>query len=259
MKKLLVIAPLAFCLGMAAQQPSIQVFNTSNNYAQVVMGQTIYLTTTPAGNVQQIFDIKNTSSTTKTYNVKRYDITLHASATETAVAYFCFGGNCYGNTTTVSPNSLSLNGNTSASQVSGSYQMLTTDLDEIATTGLSIVKYTFINTATSSDSLQFAIHYSDPNAPVGTGIKSHSNDISSFDISPNPASSSAVVKFNATRTFNSELAVINSVGQTVIEKPLTIAEGKNKVGIETSGLPAGIYFISIKTGDRAITKKLVIN
>lgn len=258
MKKLLLIAPLVLSLTVAAQS-SMQIFNISNNNAQVVMNQTIYLTTTPAGNVQQTFDVKNISSNTKTYSVKRYDMILHGSATETAVAYFCFGGNCYGNTTTVSPNSLSLNGNQSASQVSGSYQMLTTDLDEIATTGLSIVKYTIFNTATASDSIQFSIHYSDPNAPVGTGIKSNNSEIASFEISPNPTSSATVVRFNSSRAYNSELSVINSVGQTVIEKQISIVEGKNKLGVETTGLPAGIYFISVKAGEKAITKKLVIN
>jgi len=249
MKKIL-LCLTAFLSLTGYSQLSIQVTDNGN---LVAPNGTVIAVTTASGNTKVYFDIKNTSNSTKSYNVKRFDVLLHTAGTSTADAYFCFGGTCYGDVTMVSPTPLTLNAGESASQVPGSFNMLTTDLDEANTVGLSYVKYTFINTSTASDSLQFTIAY---NAP--TGINQMSNLISSFDIFPNPVNENATIKINSAKAIDGKFCIYNALGAIVSERSVSLNEGKNKIDFSAEALSSGIYFANIKFGNSSSTKKFIV-
>lgn len=233
----------------AYSQGTIKITNTSNSQT-LAPNAFVDLGTMASNNTNIILDVTNTSTSTQVYNAKRYDLILNSGA----VAYFCFAGNCYGPSTMVSPNALTLTAGQSASQVSGQYQKLVADLDEGPATGVSRVKYTFINANNVNDSIQIVLRYNDPAA----SIKEINSSFNSLQISPNPASDFTSLKLNATTNYNSTLNIYNSIGSLVSSKNVTIVKGENKIALNTNELTTGIYFVSLKSGEAVITKKLVV-
>ena len=168
-------------------QSSLSVINMAGPNV-IAPNDTIYETVEASSNVKTTLNIKNNSTSSKTYNAKRYDMKLNAQTQFTADAYFCFGGNCYGSSTIVSPNALTLGAAQSASSVPGSYNMLVADLDEAEVKGKSWVKYTFFNTDPNSkaDSVQISIKYNYAK-PAGVGIKENNSLLSAMELAPDGA------------------------------------------------------------------------
>lgn len=249
MKKILLFISLGIA-SIGLSQTSIQVTNT-NNTATVAANEIVYLTTTAGNNTNRIFDIKNTSATTQTYILVRYDVQLNSGAS----AYYCFAGSCYGPSTIVSPVPLVLNAGQSASQSTVAFMMLTADLDEGATVGQSHIKYSFKSTTVAADSLQFSMKF---NYPIPASVKEYANPFKSFEISPNPANENVNISFSYKGSDMGEVSLINALGQTVYARPITLNDGKNKLNINVNELPNGIYFAKLKCGDFISTKKITI-
>ena len=247
MKKLLLFVSLGIAIAGVAQN-SIQITNMSNSSTIAVNG-TVHIQTSAGNNVNRLFDIKNTSASTQTYVLKRYDGTLNSGA----AAYFCFAGSCFGPGTVVS-GSLVLTAGQSASNYTTAYTTLTADLDEGATVGQSTVKYSFRNAVTVADSFQIVLRYNDPTA----SIKEYVSPFKSFDVSPNPANENVNITLNHKGSSLGEVSLINALGQTVYTKQIGFVEGKNKVSIDINELPNGIYFAKIKSGEFTDTKKITV-
>ena len=254
MKIIIINLALVFSLKVFSQNNIlINFINTTNT---VAAGSTIYTTTTAGYTREIILDIKNISNSTKSYLVKRYDIILNSVNSTTAVARFCFAGNCYLASTLISPHSLTLTPGQYASSIQGDNQVLNCDLDEASAIGYSYIKYSFINTINSSDSLQFSIKYNDPNAPLT--IMESSKNIEAFNFSPNPVSDELTFKIKATKNDKSILNIYNGIGAITIKKEIYLTEGENIFQINTRELPVGIYFASLKINNSTFTKKLII-
>ena len=254
MKIIIINLALVFSLKVFSQNNIlINFINTTNT---VAAGSTIYTTTTAENTREIILDIKNISNSTKSYLVKRYDIILNSVNSTTAVARFCFAGNCYLASTLISPHSLTLTPGQYASSIQGDNQVLNCDLDEAAAIGYSYIKYSFINAINSSDSLQFSIKYNDPNAPLT--IMETSKNLDAFNFSPNPVSDELTVKIKATKNDKSILNIYNGIGAITIKKEFYLTEGENVFQINTRELPVGIYFASLKINNSTFTKKLII-
>jgi hypothetical protein len=158
MKRTLIL--LLACASFAAHsQKSIQVKNMNSGQTLAPNAIVIAKVTEPFENVKVTFDIKNISSSTKTYYARRYDVFLNITAADTAKAYFCFAGSCYDPSVQESPDLLTLTPGESASEFDGNFFMLVSDLDEADVVGKNIVKYSFINLADKSDSVQISVHY----------------------------------------------------------------------------------------------------
>lgn len=214
-------------------------------------------TSTNANTVKSInFDIKNTSSSTKSYNVIRRDIALNivSVTSTTASAYFCFGSQCYGAEVDTALMALTLNAGQSASQSTVAYTILTTDLAEATAVGYSLVKYCVYNVADHNDSLEFSIKY---NGVLGVNELS-ANVLSSFELFPNPATDATVIKINSQKATNAKVVIYNALGAVVSEKNVNMVEGKNKIDLNVDELGSGIYFAQIKTAGNSVTKKLII-
>ena len=254
MKIIIINLALVFSLKVFSQNNIlINFINTTNT---VAAGSTIYTTTTAENTREIILDIKNISNSTKSYLVKRYDIILNSVNSTTAVARFCFAGNCYLASTLISPHSLTLTPGQYASSIQGDNQVLNCDLDEASAIGYSYIKYSFINTINSSDSLQFSIKYNDPNAPLT--IMESSKNLEAFNFSPNPVSDELTFKIKATKNDKSILNIYNGIGAITIKKEIYLTEGENIFQINTGELPVGIYFASLKINNSTFTKKLII-
>ena len=254
MKIIIINLALVFSLKVFSQNNIlINFINTTNT---VAAGSTIYTTTTAENTREIILDIKNISNSTKSYLVKRYDIILNSVNSTTAVARFCFAGNCYLASTLISPHSLTLTPGQYASSIQGDNQVLNCDLDEAAAIGYSYIKYSFINAINSSDSLQFSIKYNDPNAPLT--IMESSKNLEAFNFFPNPVSDVLTFKIKATKNDKSILNIYNGIGAITIKKEIYLTEGENIFQINTRELPVGIYFASLKINNSTFTKKLII-
>lgn len=77
---------------------------------------------------------------------------------------------------------------------------------------------------------------------------------------PNPITTDAVVDFNLFESNNVEIILVNALGQVELKKNL----GKMNSGLQTYSMNAkslsnGLYFLNIKIGDKAFTKKIAIS
>lgn len=242
-------------------QNSIQLINVvGNNTSIVAPNSIIQLTVNAFANKKIDIDIKNIGSTTHSYTVTRYDVLLNrVTSTDTAAAYYCFAGSCYGPAMITSPYLVLRAGarasDTTVADPNAAYYMLTADLDEAGTKGKSIIKYTFKNISSVADSVQFTLSYNN----AITGLNHIEKEISSFDVYPNPASDGVEIKLTSNKIGNSKATIVNALGATVLEKDVYVNEGKNNIHFDVSDLPAGVYFARIGNSNGYSTRKFVVN
>jgi len=254
MKKSLFIFISLFCL-KGFSQNSFRVTHMAST-STVAPNSIIESTTTGNALTSIDFDVTNTSSTTKSYNVIRRDKVLNvvAASSTTANAYYCFGSQCYGNDVDTSLMALTLTSGQSASQLQGSYNILTTDLAEATAAGYSLVKYCLYNVADHNDSLEFSIKY---NGPLGVN-ENTANVLSAVELFPNPASDATVLKVNSLKAINAKVFIYNALGAVVSEKNVSMAQGNNKIDLNVDGLSSGVYFAQLKTANNTVTKRLIV-
>jgi len=251
MKRSLLILLTVFCV-KGFSQSSILVTNITNlaSPAPMVANEVVVNTTTFNATSKNDFDVKNTSGSTKSYSLKRYDVVKNSGSDPR----FCFASQCYGTGQMVSLQSITLTAGQSASELQGSYQIITADLDEFTAVGYSDIKYTLTNVANTSDSLQFTIIY---NSPAGVN-ELYTNALSAFELFPNPATDATVLKVSSLKAMDAKVIVYNALGAIVSEKAVAISEGKNKIDLNTNDLSSGIYFAQIKMANNSVTKKLIV-
>jgi hypothetical protein len=253
MKKLLLLSSTLFSF-YAVAQSSIQLKQVTNSgTVTLVPNATITAVTIPNANTKVTLDIKNTSASTQSYTVRRYDISLNSISSTTAVAYFCFAGSCYGDATFQSPSPLVLRSNKSASDTTAAYFMLVADLDEASAVGSSVVKYTFKNINNVNDTAQVTIKYNG-----STGINEWNNSFSSFEVSPNPVRNQTALRINVLKDVNANLSIYNSLGVLLSEKQIQLSSGKNTVPLSIEGLSTGMYFVTVRSEYKALTKRIVV-
>ena len=98
---------------------------------------------------------------------------------------------------------------------------------------------------------------------VWTSIKENNIPIFDYDVSqnfPNPFNGTSTVNVNIRQTTELSLEVINMMGQVVYTIDAGIAKpGMNTITIDGSNLTPGIYFYTVKAGESAITKKMIVD
>lgn len=83
--------------------------------------------------------------------------------------------------------------------------------------------------------------------------------ISSLNIYPNPADNFVNVDLELAEAVDVNIDVINLTGQVVSTKaPGTMTTGAHNINLNTNELPAGIYTIRIKTGDKLSVERISI-
>lgn len=80
-----------------------------------------------------------------------------------------------------------------------------------------------------------------------------------FDVYPNPASKSVNVEFVLNRTADVQLAILNSLGQTVrTESSKTLGNGLQVQTLQIADLPNGMYLLNLRTAEGMISKKFTV-
>jgi len=254
MKNFIYITLLMASLSAGAQN-SFRVYK-HNTTVSVTPNALFEVQTVPADLTTTTFDILNTSSSTHTYNVTRYDLVLHTiTSSDKAEARYCFASQCYGAGVITAPFPLTLAAGANTSTL-GDFQSLDCDLVDASVIGYSLVKYTVFNVNQPSDSIQFTMRYNNESRFVG--IKENAANMQSIQILPNPAKNFANLSLTAASAVETEVSIINSIGQKVYEQKISLNSGKNTIGLNLSQLPSGVYFAQISDGKTLSTRKLII-
>jgi hypothetical protein len=255
MKKLILLTLTGISASLLSQS-SIKVFYQKSNIS-VAANSTIHASTSAGYTSKMTFDVQNISGSSKSYNVKRYDVLLHVTSNTTARANFCFAGQCYDSTTFISQIPLDLGAGERSNVVytDTMFYSLDADLFEWVSKGLSKVKYSIVEINNPADSLQFTIVYNDPAA---VGITSNNNTVSSIRIFPNPARDNATFTIMSTTAHENLITVFNTIGDLVLSKRVQLAEGRNTFNLDTQQLSKGIYIVQVRNGQEVTSKKLIV-
>jgi hypothetical protein len=91
------------------------------------------------------------------------------------------------------------------------------------------------------------------------GIDEISNVVGSFSVYPNPVETTANVSFTLKNPSNVTMDVYTLVGEKVYSQDFgTLGNGINIVPLETKGLSAGMYFVTLSAGGNRVTQKVTI-
>lgn len=79
-----------------------------------------------------------------------------------------------------------------------------------------------------------------------------------FGIFPNPATEQVVVEVPMEADGNVSVSIIDPSGKTALSKQQTLTKGENQFTFDLNTLPNGVYFVQVRNGEIAKTRKLVI-
>ena len=133
----------------------------------------------------------------------------------------------------------------------------------IATTGILVEPYNYTAPDYRPDISSIALSGADftdiPFAGLVTGIENISSAIGTVELYPNPATQDATIEINLNKdnfvTIN-VYSITRKIIATVYEGRMD--EGINRVKVNTSNLPAGVYFTTIVSDNSQKTLKMVI-
>ncbi|MBN2616665.1 MAG: T9SS type A sorting domain-containing protein [Bacteroidales bacterium] len=94
--------------------------------------------------------------------------------------------------------------------------------------------------------------------PVATGIRNNWSDVSKFICGPNPVHNEANLIFDLDKTLNVQVDLYNLNGEVVLHIYNGLLEkGSHNYSIDMSGIPAGIYIATLKSGVHSKSLKLI--
>ena len=89
------------------------------------------------------------------------------------------------------------------------------------------------------------------------GIKKVSQN-SEFLIYPNPASDFVAIVFSSEKAVESEVSIFDYTGKNLYSERMEIKDGLNIHKLNAETLPGGLYFINIRTSEKTVTKRIII-
>jgi hypothetical protein len=94
-----------------------------------------------------------------------------------------------------------------------------------------------------------------------TDVKSSlDNEFTSIDLYPNPAQDQATVRITTSKTGESTVTMLNSLGQIVNQKVVSVEPGNNTIDFDTKNLASGFYNVVVADKDgHSTVKKLTIS
>lgn len=79
-----------------------------------------------------------------------------------------------------------------------------------------------------------------------------------FGLFPNPAIDQVVVEVPMEADGKVSVSIIDPSGKTALAQHQTLSKGENRFTFEVNTLPNGVYFVQVRNGEMAHTRKLVI-
>jgi hypothetical protein len=234
-------------------QSSLLVTNVTGGGSVITNSMVIYRTVGVGVMDHMDINIKNISTSTKSYKMRMYYDLRHVVAPgDSSNPYFCFGTSCFPVNTLVSANSITLTANQTVSGTSVHYD------ESYTAAGASNIRYKIYDMNNASvDFIEFTVKYNDPLASVKTNTALFLNV---SDVYPNPSNTKAFITINTITDVNSAaLSITNSLGAIVSSKNIELNVGKNVIPLDVETLSSGIYFTTITSGNSKIVKKIIIN
>jgi hypothetical protein len=234
MKKLL----LSACMGLFGLQLIAQSL-VIEQYDSVALGNA-YTT----DDIVAYVKVKNTSNTAINVKVKRIDGNFNSLTASNAICWTM----CYNTNISVSPDFIAIQPNEVNSNFSGHVYPPMNGVDNQGP-----ITYVFFDANNPSDSVAVTVLYQVNQTFSDNGIAS-ANIVELF---PNPARDFFNVEIAAPANASKSVTITNMVGASV--KHFELAEsGKKRISV--ADLPNGVYFVTLKVNNRAVTtKKLVVS
>ena len=239
MKKLYFLG-LGFLLGTSTIAQTVTV--TEVGGSTDITGTTITLS--GGESIHETYDVNNVSGGDLDLGIERYKMSEISGSTD----YVCWGlnelsGTCYPSSA-VAPNNPWTTPDT-PTITDGSAAWLSIYYNANGTPGTSTYRYYIVDdSGTRLDS--FDVNYTST-----VSIEEQQIDVSVY---PNPAADVVNIEVNGNDN-NVQVAIYNVLGEAVLTENL----GNGVNTLNTSNLVGGVYFYSIKRGNKVIeTKKLVI-
>lgn len=93
---------------------------------------------------------------------------------------------------------------------------------------------------------------------TATGLNTPpSVSVSEMRIAPNPVGELAVLSFTAEKNMQSNVLIINELGQVVRQETIEIATGNNHIPLETADLTSGLYIVQIQTENGQVACRFI--
>ena len=245
MKKL-IISILLLSYILVGYSQNLRIMDENKN----VLNNTVYyISTTP--NSSTIFDVlvTDTSRAINSYKVQR---TVYTKDVQDS-SQFCWGGVCYSFTTATSTHSDTLSRGDTIEYAHGGFHSIFVCGPASVIRKVHYQVYN-INTSYRNDTAGFTIQYN----PTAAGINELNLSGTISQAYPNPSSSEVYIKYDVNSiSQKSRIVIYAMLGKEVKEIMLNDKQGTAK--IDTDDLHSGIYFYSLRVGDKTIsTKKLIV-
>ncbi len=160
--------------------------------------------------------------------------------------FFCWSGACLPPTAMVSSSAFAMAPGASTSEFTAHYT-------PNGNGGITVIRFTFYDSHTTSDSAYFLIKY--------IGILGVNDNKLAYYIStpyPNPAKEITHIKYNVNVNSKAYIQIYNICGK--IEKQVYLTDNNGVLDLNVSNMPSGIYFCSLNINGKAVrTTKLIVS
>jgi hypothetical protein len=89
-----------------------------------------------------------------------------------------------------------------------------------------------------------------------TGISKVNATQTSVNLFPNPTNGVTTLNINSAKNTNAKITVMNTLGQVVYTKEVSLNEGTNTLQIDAKEYASGVYNVMVNTDNGSIVKKL---
>jgi len=79
-----------------------------------------------------------------------------------------------------------------------------------------------------------------------------------FGLFPNPANNQVTVEVPMEADADVAVTILDPAGKSVAQQHRTLGKGDNRMLFDVSRLPSGVYFVQVRNGENAHTRKLVV-
>ncbi|GAB5538145.1 MAG: hypothetical protein Salg2KO_02480 [Salibacteraceae bacterium] len=95
-------------------------------------------------------------------------------------------------------------------------------------------------------------------AALGTPEITNKASITGLKVFPNPMNSFGTIAFESAAEGNIDLQVYDMNGRVVISKQVLVSTGENRINLNTSRLPSGAYYATVKQGGKSHVAKMMV-